>query len=306
MRNKPYSSIESIVIAADIGGSHITVAPIDISSSQAVSERMLRARVNSRGTREDILNTWCNVLEMAFASFNERPDKLALAMPGPFDYENGICYIRGLDKYESLYGINIKEELANTLNLSHKHVLFRNDAEAFLHGEVATGLVEMNNRVLGLTLGTGMGTAFSYAGKTIDLNLGSESYQTSIADDFFTTRWFVNRYEELSGNKVTNVEALSELSGKDKTVDVLFDEYASRLTNFLAGHIVDLRIDTLVFGGNISKANRLFLPKFSAMLAAKGITPAVKLALQGEQSAMIGAAFLFNAVQGTHEPKIIV
>lgn len=305
MRNKPYSSIENIVIAADIGGSHITVAPIDISLSQTVSEETFRVRVNSKGTREEILDAWLNALETAFSSFDERPDKLALAMPGPFDYENGISFIRGLDKYESLYDINIKEELANTLNLSHKHVLFRNDAEAFLHGEVATGLVEMNNRVLGLTLGTGMGTAFSHVGKTTDLNLGSMTYETSIADDFFTTRWFVKRYEALSGNKVANVEALSELVEKDRAVEVLFEEYADGLSSFLADHIAGLKIDTLVFGGNISKASRLFLPQFSARLASLGATPTVKMAQQGEQSAMIGAAFLFKEIEGLYAHKII-
>ena len=26
-------------------------------------------------------------------------------MPGPFDYVKGICYIRGVAKYENLYGL---------------------------------------------------------------------------------------------------------------------------------------------------------------------------------------------------------
>ena len=34
---------------------------------------------------------------------------IGFAMPGPFDYVKGICYIQGVAKYENLYGINVTE-----------------------------------------------------------------------------------------------------------------------------------------------------------------------------------------------------
>jgi len=305
MQTFPNSLNEDIVIAADIGGSHITIAPVNLSSAEVVHEKSFRIRVNSKAPKDEILNTWLNALETVFCSLPHRPTKLALAMPGPFDYEKGIAYIQGLDKYESLYGTNIKDELAGVLNISPTQVLFRNDAEAFLHGEVATGLVDTSERVLGLTLGTGMGAAFSHEGKTTDLNLGSEPYKTSIADDFFTTRWFIKRYNELSANTVDGVETLTRMAGNSKLADLIFEEYAYCLTNFLTPHIVSEKIDTLVFGGNISKAHQLFLPQLSAMLANQKIVPKIKLALQGEQSAIIGAAFLFKGI-GPIKHKITV
>ncbi|MFC6102331.1 ROK family protein [Olivibacter domesticus] len=297
MQTIPNPLNEEVVIAADIGGSHITVAPVNLSSAEIVHEKPFRTRVNSKASKDEILNTWLNALETVFCSLPQRPTKLALAMPGPFDYEKGIAYIQGLDKYESLYGANIKDELVTILNIPSSHVLFRNDAEAFLHGEVATGLVDISERVLGLTLGTGMGAAFSHEGKTADLNLGSEPYQTSIADDFFTTRWFIKRYNELSGTTVDGVETLTRMAGNNKIADLIFEEYAYCLTSFLAPYIKREKVDTLVFGGNISKAHQLFLPQLSAMLAAQEIVPKVKLALQGEQSAIIGAAFLFKDLE---------
>ena len=36
---------------------------------------------------------------------------IGIAIPGPFDYGNGISLIKDLEKYESLYGTNIKETL---------------------------------------------------------------------------------------------------------------------------------------------------------------------------------------------------
>lgn len=304
MQTSPNPLNEEIVIAADIGGSHITVAPINLSSAQAIREKIFRMRVNSKASKDEILNTWLNVLETAFCALPQRPTKLAIAMPGPFDYEKGVAYIKGLDKYESLYGIDIKNEFAGVLGIPVDQVLFRNDAEAFLHGEVATGLVEMDERVLGLTLGTGMGTAFSCNGETTDLNLGSTLYKTSIADDFFTTRWFVKRYHELSNKTIDGVETLTRLAGNDKVADLIFEEYAYCLADFLIRYIKDRKIDVLVFGGNISKANQLFLPQLGAMLTNHEITPKIKLALQGEQSAMIGAAFLFKDISGAIKDNV--
>ena len=43
---------------------------------------------------------------------SENVKGIGFAMPGPFDYVKGICYIRGVAKYENLYGINISEAIA--------------------------------------------------------------------------------------------------------------------------------------------------------------------------------------------------
>ena len=42
---------------------------------------------------------------------------IGFAMPGPFDYVKGICYIRGVAKYENLYGINVGEAIAEALKV---------------------------------------------------------------------------------------------------------------------------------------------------------------------------------------------
>ena len=285
---------EDVVIAADIGGSHITVAPVNLSSATTEQDKLVRVRINSKGTKKEILQSWLQALEHVFSACAERPNKLAVAMPGPFDYQQGIAYMRGMDKYEHLYGTSIRQVLAEGLGIPDHQVLFRNDAEAFLHGEVATNLVGKDERVLGLTLGTGMGTAFSYERKTVDINLGSEHYQASIADDYFTTRWFKRRCVELGGVPIDGVEQLTAGAGKNKIVDLIFEEYATCLAAFLAPHLKRLDIDTVVFGGNITKAYTLFLPQLLTLWADAKLTPAVKLAQQGEQSAMIGAAFLFE------------
>ena len=135
-----------------------------------------------------------------------KPWKIGIAMPGPFDYENGISYIKDQNKYEALYGLNIKEQLAKKLEISISDISILNDAACFLQGEVFGGAGQGFKRVMGLTLGTGFGSARSVDGKTDDADLWCSPYREGIAEDYLSTRWFLKQYKEISGKLVKNVK----------------------------------------------------------------------------------------------------
>ena len=80
-------------------------------------------------------------------------------MPGPFDYEEGVSLITGLHKFESLYGLNVKELLAASLHIVPGMIQMNNDAICYLAGERKAGAVKDGSYVAGLTLGTGLGSA---------------------------------------------------------------------------------------------------------------------------------------------------
>jgi glucokinase len=73
-------------------------------------------------------------------------------MPAPFDYGNGICLIEEQAKFNSLYKVNIKEELSARIGIPDTQIKFVNDAEAFLHGESAFGAGIHEESLLGITL----------------------------------------------------------------------------------------------------------------------------------------------------------
>ncbi len=73
-------------------------------------------------------------------------------MPGPVDYERGICYIKDQGKYDQLYGLNIKDLLAARLGIPPDHIRMMNDALCFLKGEIAGGAIKGCKSALGLTL----------------------------------------------------------------------------------------------------------------------------------------------------------
>ncbi|KRT14863.1 hypothetical protein ASU31_16190 [Pedobacter ginsenosidimutans] len=280
-----------LMIGVDIGGSHITAAIIDFRSHSVIDHSRVRSHVNTHGTKEDILASWISVLKNIIG--NHSPDEilLGIAMPGPFDYENGISLIKNMNKYESLYHTDIKGVLIEQLELSPENIIFRNDAEAFLHGEVNGGNALGFNRAIGITLGTGLGSAVSIAGKTTDANLGVSAFKLGIAEDYISTRWFVKRYEELSGKKVKDTKALVDLYESDPMVPVLFNDFSRSLADFLFPFIKAHDAEVVIIGGNIAKAHPLFLNKIQNTLHQQGIRAELRITALWEDAAMLGAAY---------------
>jgi len=279
------------MIGVDIGGSHITAAIIDFRSHSVVDHSRVRSHVNTHGTKEEILASWISVLKNIIGNHSADETLLGIAMPGPFDYVNGISLIKNMNKYESLYLTDIKAVLIEQLGLLPENIIFRNDAEAFLHGEVNGGNALNFNRAIGITLGTGLGSAVSIAGKTTDANLGVSSFKHGIAEDYISTRWFVKRYQECSGKKVRDTKSLVDLYESDPVVPVLFNDFARNLADFLFPFIKAHDAEVVIIGGNIAKAHPLFLDKTQNALRQQGILAELRITALWEDAAMLGAAY---------------
>lgn len=283
----------NLIAAADIGGSHITVGFVQVGKPYVRNGYVERVKLDSKGSREEILGAWFGAFERLQSCTKTDIKHIAFAMPGPFNYEKGISLIKGVDKYESLYKQNIRQLFAERFGVPESTILFRNDAEAFLHGEAIAAGFPPYKRILGITLGTGFGSAVSHNGETTDLNIGLSAFKESIADDYLTTRWFCSAYEEIS-KKGLDVEKISEMARNGEPLALqLFDEFTDNLVTILHRTIVELMIDEIVIGGNIAKAHDLFLINVRQKLTSLGIVVNFHLAQLGEHSAIVGSAYLF-------------
>lgn len=283
----------NFIAGADIGGSHITVGWVQEGIPALVNGESVRIKLDSKGNKESILQAWLAALSELANKGGRSIERLAFAMPGPFDYVQGISLIQGLDKYESLYGLDIKELFAEKLAISPENIRFRNDAEAFLHGELMAAGIPLDRKVMGITLGTGFGSALSQAGNTRDLSIGLSPFKDSIVDDFLTTRWFRSSYEKANRLEM-DVQKISELARKGEPLaEQLFMEFSANLTEVLHRILTEYQPDDIILGGNIAKASDLFLPELSRRLQAAGCTVNFHLAQLGEHSAIVGSAYLF-------------
>ena len=292
MQNNNLTS--SCVLTADIGGSHLTLGICHLSAYTIIDNTTTRVEFDSKGSATEILKVWADAFQKVLKKKASLPiSGLSVAMPGPFDYQKGISYIKGLDKYEALYGMNIRNCFSDILKLDPGMIRFRNDAESTIAGEVLTGAGMDCKRVLGITLGTGFGSAFCEKNITRDINLGSEFYKDSIADDYLSTRWFLNRYYELTGMVlVGGVKELAELASKNAVARDIFKEFAFNMSDFLSPPVKRLEPEVLIICGNIAKASEFFLPYLTGELN----TLPHRLAQLGENAPLIGAAAMFDNI----------
>lgn len=277
-------------IGVDIGGSHITAAHIDSSTYHVIEDSLVRHRVAPKESAEIILNSWFKGILPLVTGFPAGQMKIGIAMPGPFDYQSGIALFKGVQKYDALYGIDIGEALSRHLNLPLENIIFINDAEAFLRGELAAGAASDVKKAIGITLGTGLGSASNCKGAPKDVNRAALPFLEQNAEEYISTRWFLKRYHELTGADVKNVEELLNVAAP-AIKNQIFDEFATNLGSFINDFIADEDPEVLVIGGNIARTWTHFMPKLEQRVVNKKVK--IRQTEMWENAALVGAACIW-------------
>jgi glucokinase len=297
---------KNIAIGTDIGGSHISCAAIDLITGKILKKTFAERTVNNQAQASEIISLWASALSDSLSKVPIGKAKgIGFAMPGPFDYVQGISYIRGVAKYENLYGFNITDAISSLLNVPKGFLIrFMNDASAFAVGEAWAGSASKVNRSLSITLGTGFGSAF--ISNKIPIVDGPQvpklgciyhlPYNDGIADDYFSTRGLLGRYRKLTGVELEGVKELAELAPSEKKVSELFIDLGDKLGLFLAPWLKRFGAEILVIGGNISHAYNLFGKVFEARLKIENCECEVALSKLKEDAALLGSAYLLDDI----------
>jgi glucokinase len=280
------NELASLALGIDIGGSHITAGMVDWVQKKILEGSVVRQLVNRHAPAEEILGIWADTINDQLLNFQQPITTVGFAMPGPFDYAKAICLIKGFDKYEALYGMNIRQELAARTSVPAAQIVFRNDADAFLDGELYGGAGQGFSRVVGLTLGTGLGSCLYVEGEITNAGLNVLPFKYGMAEEYLSTRWFIKAYQQHTGKQVSGVKELVDRYHEDETVRLIFEEFSTNLGELLLHCIRTFNIQAIIIGGNISNAYSLFIDQVMKQLPADTI---IKKAILGEQAAMIGA-----------------
>ncbi len=280
-----------MLIGLDIGGSHISVAQVSWDGCEAQISAFHEADVNTLVSAEQIISDWTDLIRKSVGSQTEF--QLGIAMPGPYDYPNGISLIKDQGKMKSLYGLSVKNLLAGSLNISPATIAFTNDAEAFLLGECLAGAGRGFGNSIGLTLGTGLGSAFKIDNNVTDAKLWTAPFRDGIAEDYLGTAWIEQIAFERLGFKITGLKELLSGGFDDRIVADILSQFGLALGEFLSQYTMPKECQGVVLGGKISKAADRFLPYTKTFLDALGYHPEIRISELGEQSAMIGACHSF-------------
>lgn len=251
------------VVLLDVGGTFVKGGIAD-SAGKLAEGVSWQVPVRSEGSREEILESLAQALRQGILKSKELgmgAVGLAATFPGPFDYNSGIPLMR--HKFTAIYGLNMKDWFRNIAGNDFK-VSFAHDVNAQLSGEMFCGAGVGYKNVCVITLGTGLGFAFSIDGKIQYSSTASPArsiynmpYGNGILEDHVSKRGFMRLYRELSGKdepELTVKEIGVRAGIREPAALATFARVASILAGAVSPVLAGIGTECLLVGGQISRS----------------------------------------------------
>jgi glucokinase len=280
---------EGSVLVYDVGGSHIAAAVCHaghyglspVVSTPHPAEETSEAFV--RALHELGVKASAGLAPVAGAE---------LAFPGPFDYATGVSWMK--HKLPFLYGLDLRGELAARFGWQPAQVRFLKDSDAFLLGEIGGGAARGVARAVGITLGTGIGSAFAVDGRVVSDGAGvppggeiwNLPYEGGIIEDSVSTRGIRAAYERRTG-VASQVVDLAKAAATDPAAAEAFAEFGHHLGRALHGALAAFAAQVIVLGGGISRSPHLFLP--AAQRELDGLNAEFRVSALLDDAPLVGA-----------------
>jgi glucokinase len=281
--------------ALELGGTHVTAARVE--DGRVVPGSRARRALRPDGDRAELLGA---ILQAAVAAHRPEVGRWGVAVPGPFDYQRGICTIRGVHKLDALHGVDLRTELAGALRLGDgRQIRFLNDADAFLLGEWRAGAARGQRRCVGVTLGTGLGSAFLADGRICASGAGVPPggrldlipFRGRPVEETISRRGLLARYRACRPGSDLDVEQVAARArAGDPLARQTFAEVMAGLGEFLAPWLRRFGASGLVVGGSIARAWDLIDPALRPALAGLPALEVVAPAANLDDAALLGAA----------------
>jgi glucokinase len=284
----------------EVGGTHVTAALVVRAGAGPVVDRVRRTPLASDGSAEQIL---ASLVGAAVDLAAPERATWGVAIPGPFDYDRGIGQYHDVGKFDALSGVNVREHLLAGIRPSAAGVAFVNDADAFTIGEWTAGAARGHDRVLGLTLGTGIGSCFLDRGRAVHsgptVPPGGYAHLLTVAgrplEETVSRRAVLAYHHRLAPDAPTDVDvddlAKQAADGDDAARRALTDPFAA-LGAALAPWVESFGASVVTVGGAMSRSWDLVGPPLAAAIRALPATAGVTVApaADPEHAALLGAA----------------
>jgi glucokinase len=227
-------------------------------------------------------------------------------MPGPFDFDTGVSLMR--HKLPHLYGVSLRQLLAERFGWQAGQVRFVHDAAAFLLGEIGAGAARGVSRAVGITLGTGIGSAFAINGRVVTEGRGippggeiwNLPYEGGIVEDLLSSRAIQLNYQRSTG-LLPDVAKIAAAAASDPDSAAAFRLFGRHLGLALRMTLSPFAPDAVIVGGGISRSAHLFLP--SAQKQLEDLAFRLQVAALFDHAPLVGAAMAwFNDSKGANDP----
>jgi len=280
---------EKSVLVYDIGGSHVSAAVCTGCDFRLGA--VIGAAHPAQQTSEAFLDLLHRIGIEASRDF-QKIEGAELAFPGPFDYGAGVSHLT--HKMPYLLGVDIRSALAARFGWEPDTVRFLNDAAAYLLGEVGAGAGRRVERVVCITLGTGIGSGFAVDGRVVTTGPGvppggeiwDTPYAGGILEDTLSTRALQAMYKSRTGT-VREVAAIAADAQHDPDAKAVFEEFGHRLGKAFRDVLGTFAPQVVVIGGGIARSSHLFLPY--AQQEVEGTEMELRISALLDNAPLVGA-----------------
>ena len=235
MQHKP-------VLGIDIGGTNIRAGIVN----NFKIEKLASIQINNKDSEEKVFK---DLIKVVNEVMTDQITAIGIGVPSVVDTHAGIVY--DVQNIPSWKEVAIAQRMKERYNLA---VLVNNDANCFALGEYHFGKGKGTKSMVGVTIGTGLGSGIIINGKLYcgpncgAGEFGMIGYLDNVVEYYASGQFFTNVYN-VDGRDV--YELAKEA---DSTALKMFSEFGFHLGNAFKNILYAIDPDMIVIGGSLKNA----------------------------------------------------
>ncbi len=272
------------IIGIDLGGTNVRAGFVNNNTPSNIISK----KINAAGTKEEMLE---ELFSLTDELINTSVKAIGIGVPGLVNTDEKMVYdVVNIPSWKKIALQNLMEDRY------HIPVYVENDANCFALGEFYFGKGKGSNSMIGLTIGTGLGSGIIiskklHAGKNGGAGeFGMIEYLDHCYEYYASGQFFKNVYN-IDGEVVYR-------NAKDGNADAIkmYEEMGAHLGNAIKMILYALDVELIILGGSVRHA----FPYFSTTMWQQIKTLAFKKAVENlrievsvlENAGVLGAAAL--------------
>lgn len=236
-------------IGVDLGGTNIRAALVD---GQEIIKKVKR-ECPAKGTCEEVLETVASLIGEVIC---EGVESIGIGVPSVVDTRRGIVY--NVANIPSWVEVPLKDILEQRFGIPVK---INNDSNCFTLGESRFGKGQGYGSLVGVTLGTGVGSGIIIDGKLYEGRnagageVGCLNYLDKDYESYCSTPFFV-------AHSTSGADLSAKAEAGDAEATALWNEFGGHLGELVKAILFAYDPEAIVFGGGIAAGH----PHFEAAL----------------------------------------
>ena len=276
---------DKTIIGVDIGGTNIRVGKVHKDNVT----NLYTQQISSTGTEQKVLD---EIITSIHKTFDNSVLGVGVGVPSVVDVEKGIVYdVQNIPAFREVCLKNILEEEFKV------PIYINNDANCFVVGEKYFGAGKNYKDIVGLIIGTGLGSGIYtndklYLGANCGAGeFGMLSYKDSNYEHYCSGQFFNNKFN------TTGEEVYKKAVKGDKDALKIFNEFGYHIGNAISAIILTVDPEIIILGGSVSKAYDYFKNSLNMVLDNFPYQNSIKqlkiVASNLNQVSILGAAALY-------------